>query len=176
MALIRLKPVPGPHYVSQGEHAVSGRPGDIFSAILGSCVAACLWDPVARIGGMNHFLLPEGERGESRFSSFGANAMEVLINALIKSGADRRRFRAKVFGGAALQTGLTTAGALNAAFILAYLEHEGIMIEAQSLGGTGARRVEFHIENGLARQKIVADHAVQEVPVRLETGSALELF
>lgn len=170
---------PNSCYISQGQHAVGFAQADVISTILGSCVATCLWDPIARIGGMNHFLLPDGSSGEGQATRFGANSMEMLINAMIRQGGDRRNFRAKVFGGANLRAGLTDAGQQNAKFVIDYLCREKIPCDGQSLGGTHARRVEFWAEEGRARQKLVEDHAVKEakvVVVSEEDTSSLELF
>jgi chemotaxis protein CheD len=170
---------PNSCYISQGQHAVGFAQGDVISTILGSCVATCLWDPIARIGGMNHFLLPDGSSEDGTVTRFGANSMEMLINAMIRQGGDRRNFRAKVFGGANLRAGLTDAGQQNAEFVIDYLTRENIPCDGQSLGGTHARRVEFLAEEGRARQKLVADQAVKEtkrVVAPVEDESGLELF
>ena len=163
-------------YIAQGEYAVSSDPETTISTILGSCVATCLWDPVARVGGMNHFLLPDGPTSRSEVSSFGANAMELLINGLIRSGAVRSRLRAKVFGGAEMYRGLTNAGNQNGAFVLEYLEREGIPCDGQSLGGSKARRVEFVPMTGNARQKLVEDAHIREEVPETTPSNGLELF
>ncbi|MDH5512633.1 MAG: hypothetical protein OEY27_05390, partial [Gammaproteobacteria bacterium] len=72
----------------------------LLDTVLGSCIAACLYDPVLGMGGMNHFMLPEGsDPGDPTSTRYGVNAMELLISDLMKLGADRRRFQAKIFGG-----------------------------------------------------------------------------
>lgn len=162
-------------YIAQGESSVGSTPGMIISTILGSCVATCLWDPLARIGGMNHILLPEGADMQNGYSSFGAHSMELLINAMIKEGADRRRFRAKIFGGAVMRAGLSDAGSSNGSFVLDYLQREGIPLDGQSLGGNLARRVEFWPEEGRARQKFVTDH-VPAATKPVEPIGDLDLF
>lgn len=164
-------------YIAQGEYAIAGSEVAVISTILGSCVATCLWDPVAKLGGMNHFLLPEGPPSRSDVSSFGANAMELLINGLIRHGAVRERLRAKVFGGAEMYKGLTNAGNQNGVFVLSYLERENIPCDGQSLGGGQARRVEFYPALGKARQKLVSDASqiVETVP-KPESANELELF
>ena len=98
----------------QGEYRVVDCEHTVVSTILGSCVSACLRDPVAGIGGMNHFLLPGSN--ESEGVQYGAYAMEVLINALLKSGARRDRLEAKLFGGARMVKGLIDIGQQNALF------------------------------------------------------------
>lgn len=139
--------------VSQGAHEISGQDGEILSTILGSCVAACIRDPLLRIGGLNHFLLP-GESGDhSGVSSadmrYGDAAMEILINALMRKGANRGRLEAKVFGGANVLAGNHGAvGQRNCQFVQDFLKHEGIPILAKDLGGDHPRRVNFDPYNG----------------------------
>ena len=86
-------------HVIQGEHAVSTDAEALMTTVLGSCVAACLHDPVAGVGGMNHFLLAEtadGARVKEEEMRYGAYAMEMLINGLMKLGARRERLEAKL--------------------------------------------------------------------------------
>ena len=153
-------------YVSQGEFRASPDPNETLSTVLGSCVAACLWDPIALIGGMNHFLLPNAGAGEDTISSrYGINAMEMLINNMLKLGADRRRIRAKLFGGASMSSNLADIGGLNARFAKSFLLTEDIPCVASSLGGTSARRITFHPTSGHARQLIIE----APDPVRMPT-------
>lgn len=166
-----------PRHLSQGDFACGGIGDPSITTILGSCVATCLWDPVARVGGMNHFLVPEGASGSHTSASFGVNAMELLINALAKIGADRRRLRAKVFGGARMIAGLTDVGSHNATFVKEFLSLEGIPLDGESLGGTQARRVEFWSANGRARQMLVGETPILVRPVTLvAVPSEVELF
>lgn len=153
-------------YVSQGEFLASRDPNETLSTVLGSCVAACLWDPVALIGGMNHFLLPNaGGAGDGVSSRYGINAMEMLINNMLKLGADRSRIRAKLFGGASMSSNLADIGGLNARFARSFLATEEIPCVAASLGGSSARRITFHPTTGQARQLIIE----APDPVRLPT-------
>jgi len=163
-------------HIGQGEFATGDGSGAAIATILGSCVATCLFDRGAGLGGMNHFLLPEGGGSAIQPSSFGTHAMELLINALIKQGAIRSRLEAKVFGGARMIKGLSDIGARNAEFVRDFLRREGIACVAQSLGGTSARRVEFWPETGRARQRMVAQTPVPEMPVKVEASSDVELF
>ena len=146
------------HHVIQGEHAISADPNACFSTVLGSCVAACLHDPDRGVGGMNHFLLADtadGTRVAEEAMRYGAYAMEVLINDLMKLGARRDRLEAKLFGGAKMMDALHDVGAANAAFARRFLADEGIPVIAASLGGRSARRVEFWPTTGRARQREV---------------------
>ena len=101
-------------HVIQGEFHVSDEPDLMLTTILGSCVAACVRDPVTGVGGMNHFLLPGEEGGEGL--RYGVQSMELLVNALLRRGARRDRLEVKLFGGARLIDGLTDVGSQNAAF------------------------------------------------------------
>ena len=118
--------------------------------LLGSCVAACLYDPAATIGGMNHFMLPGGDTGNSSCARYGMNAMELLINDLLKRGARRSRLQAKVFGGGNVLNGFYSdpIGTRNARFVLEYLSAENIPVRAQDLGDVHARKVGFFPQTG----------------------------
>ena len=157
----------GKHFVTviQGEFQVSRDPDVILSTILGSCVAVCLFDPEAHIGGMNHYLLPGTEGADSGNKRYGVNAMELLINELQKNGASRERLQAKLFGGAVINQGSRDIGGANVAFGKEFLEHEGIICLSESTGGTQARRLHFAPHSGAARMMIVpADEAPAPVP------------
>jgi chemotaxis protein CheD len=168
--------------IIQGEHAVVARPNVTVSTVLGSCVAVCLQDSVARVGGMNHFLLGEPDRHvqERNLLSYGIHAMELLINEMMKLGAARTRLRAHLYGGANMIAGLGQIGSKNADFARRFVAAEGIAIAHVDLGGTHARRVEFQPFEGRSRCNRVA-HAPEPVvvpPVHrpLQTIGELELF
>ncbi len=145
--------------IVQGEHRVEHDPEAVLCTILGSCVAACLWDPGASVGGMNHFLLPgdaHAQAGGGAAMRYGAYAMELLINDLLRHGARRDRLKAKLFGGACLMKGLTDIGRLNADFAERFLAAEGIEIVGGSLRGERGRRIQFWPVSGRARQTLLA--------------------
>jgi len=153
-----------PIQVLQGEFSVSSEPDTVLSAILGSCVATCLWDPVARVGGMNHILLPGSRTASPNENKYGVFAMEALINALMKKGARKTDLVAKIFGGAQTYENSLQIGEANATFVRQFLEAEDIQIKAASLGGTQARRVRFYPESGRARQMITGESAPAPLP------------
>jgi chemotaxis protein CheD len=173
-------------HVIQGEHAVSNDPDVMMTTILGSCVAVCLRDTQIGIGGMNHFLLPEGKaEGLDEGRRYGAFAMELLINEILRAGGRRERMEAKLFGGARMFGGLSDVGASNAAFAEKFLRDEGIPVVGGSLGGFGARRVQYWPNSGRAQQRTVTDTnevaRLREVPVKkpvveVEDEGDLELF
>lgn len=135
-----------------GGYLATGAPVMLVT-VLGSCVAACLWDDQARVGGMNHFMLPGADDGGS--ARYGVHAMEVLINDLTNLGARRGALRAKVFGGAAVIRSMTNfaVGADNGDFVRQYLATEGIPIVASDLGDACPRRVHFFPVTGRALVK-----------------------
>ena len=134
-----------------GEYFVTPR-DMVLVTVLGSCVAACIRDTVSGVGGMNHFMLPEGSNREVVATSarYGAYAMEVLINHLLKLGARRNRLEAKVFGGGAVLESLSSSnvGARNAEFVLNFLKIEKIPVVAKDLLDSYPRKVYYFPQSG----------------------------
>jgi chemotaxis protein CheD len=165
----------------EGQFLVSDDPDLVMTTVLGSCVAACLRDPVARIGGMNHFLLPgDAERAAARDAErYGVHLMELLVNGLMSRGANRSRLEAKLFGGARTIFKSSDVGAMNGSFAERFLKNEGIRIVGRSLGGSSGRRVEYWPVTGRARQIMIGEAATVPAPVApakpLPEGD-LELF
>ncbi|MEC3862525.1 chemotaxis protein CheD [Mesobacterium sp. TK19101] len=141
--------------VVQGEFRISDDPHVVLSTVLGSCVAVCLYDPTVHKGGMNHFLLPERAGACKSDIRFGAHAMELLINGLLKIGGRRETLRAKVFGGSSMATNLRDIGQSNAEFAKSFLHNENIPVVSESLGGTLARRVRFWPVTGRAKMLLI---------------------
>jgi len=145
--------------------AVKVLPGEFFVAdedilvmtTLGSCIAACLWDREKRIGGMNHFLLPDGGQG-SDSGRYGSFAMDLLIGELVKRGANRSTMEAKVFGGGAVISGMNTinVGERNTAFVLDYLRTERITVVSKDVMDIYPRKVCFLPASGKAMVKRLA--------------------
>lgn len=123
----------------------------VLSTVLGPCVAVCLYDPIARIGGMNHFMLPGADHlGGPRY---GEPAMRALINEMIRLGAVSSRLRAKVFGAANLLDvagPASTVPELNASFAVEFLRNESIAVEAMRVGGRHPVHVKFSTDTGRA--------------------------
>ena len=131
------------------EYRASDRPLALVT-LLGSCVAACLYDPALSLGGMNHVMLPGGAGNDATSARYGAHAMELLINDLLKRGARRQRLLAKVFGGGNVLSGfhVDPIGTRNARFVLEYLAAERIPVMAQDLGDIHPRKVCFFAQTG----------------------------
>jgi chemotaxis protein CheD len=171
--------------IAQGECHVTGDAREVLTTVLGSCIAACIRDPLLGIGGMNHFLLPRaGRAGDHGAARFGVNAMELLINGLIKLGGVRSRFEAKLFGGANVVAGLSDVGAGNVAFAEKFLADEGIALVGGDVRGAFPRRVQYWPSTGRALQRalpaeggstLVARELVEAVEAE-EPGHDLELF
>lgn len=145
--------------VFPGEYYVTKKLDEVLVTVLGSCVSACIRDPIAKIGGMNHFMLPHHNSGnwgdESRSTRFGNFAMEKLINEMIKAGCDRGRMEIKVFGGGNVTDTSNAIGSDNAAFVLRYLADEGLRCAAQDLGGSLPRRIHYHPSKGRVVRKLL---------------------
>lgn len=163
-------------YIGQGEFAIDGGPDATIATLLGSCVSACIWDPRRGIGGMNHVLFVDDSANASAMFGHGVNGMELLINGLLRLGADRSRLRAKVFGGAKMMQGLSGEGARNGEFVLEYLAREGIDHAGGDLGGMRARRIEFWPGTGRVRVKYVSEDVPVQHVVPAEESSGVELF
>ena len=133
---------------------------------------------MANVGGMNHMLLTVNAGKSGVCNLAGINAMELLINDILKLGGRRDRLKAKAFGGARMIAGLSDIGKLNGDFTLNFLANEGIDCEGHSLGGASARQVMFWPATGRALQKIRNGTALpEEKPLPLVTvGNDLELF
>jgi chemotaxis protein CheD len=131
----------------------------IIVTVLGSCVAVCLRDHKTCIGGMNHFLLPADNSFSisplSESARYGVYAMELLVNQMLKLGADKSRLEAKIFGGGNIFKGFTgvSVGERNVEFILDYLNTENISLLAEDLLGIYPRKVYFSPKTGEVKVK-----------------------
>lgn len=137
--------------VLPGEYVVTDREVMLVT-VLGSCVSACIRDPLAGVGGMNHFMLPDSEAGGavSESARYGAYAMEMLINELLRRGAAKRRLEVKVFGGGAVLPGFTVnnVGVRNGRFVLDYCAAEDLEVKSQDLLDVFPRRVHYFPKSG----------------------------
>jgi chemotaxis protein CheD len=134
--------------VMPGEYFVDGA-GILLMTTLGSCIATCLWDRRAQVGGMNHFMLPDGDGASGRYGSY---AMELLINELMKRGASRATLEAKVFGGGQVMRCVSGVkiGERNTRFVLDYLATERIPVISKDVLDVYPRKVCFLPHTGKA--------------------------
>ncbi len=166
--------------VIQGECFVTDDPFLQYSTVLGSCIAVCMYEPEAKVGGMNHFLLPGSENSGSGDMKYGVYSMELLINGLLKLGADRYKLEAKIFGGGEISQSSQKIGPKNQAFTKKFLQNEGIPCMAENLGGAFARKLQFIPTTGKVRHMLIsADESPVEnlaPAVVSPTESDIELF
>lgn len=136
------KILPGEFYVSVER--------EIIGTVLGSCVSACIRDPVFGIGGMNHFMLPTGGvvvndqwRGThlNAATRYGTHAMEQLINIILKHGGRRENLEVKVFGGGRILRHMTDIGFRNIEFVREFIKTEGLNLVSEDLGDVHPRKV-----------------------------------
>ncbi len=181
--------------VFQGSCYVTSNRNEVVSTILGSCISACIRDPISGFGGMNHFLLPSSSASadqhgknllDSEFMRYGSFAMEQLINSVLAKGVTRDRLEVKVFGGGNVLVGGANIGHKNADFVEQFLATEGIVIASSNLRGTLPRAVRYYPSTGkvLMKQidakyskKVVEQEKKKKVRVRppSEEGT-IELF
>ena len=146
--------------ISIGEYYAT-REQTVIYTLLGSCVAVCLFDPENEIGGMNHILMP-GKPDMDKYDDsarYGINAMELLINAMMKLGGNRKKMIAKAFGGASVLSAIPEEKAIgkkNVEFVLAFLHGEKIKIISQDFGGYDTRKIYFHSDTGEVFLKRIA--------------------
>ncbi|MBU7574636.1 MAG: chemoreceptor glutamine deamidase CheD [Hydrogenophaga sp.] len=159
-----VKVLPGEYYVTADDLVVM--------TVLGSCIAACIWDPRVRVGGMNHFMLPDG--GNESSGRYGSYAMELLINEMIKLGARRETMQAKVFGGGQVMHTFTTmnVGERNTAFVLDYLQTERIAVVSKDVLDIYPRKVCYFPATGKAMVKRLAHSHPETIETQERKGSA----
>lgn len=159
-----VKVLPGEYYVTADDLVVQ--------TVLGSCIAACIWDPRVRVGGMNHFMLPEG--GADSGGRYGSFAMELLINELMKQGARRETMQAKVFGGGQVMSSFTTmnVGERNTKFVLDYLQTERIAVVSKDVLDIHPRKVVFFPASGKAMVKRLAHSHPESLESQERKGNA----
>jgi chemotaxis protein CheD len=160
-----VKVLPGEYFVSSEDL--------LIMTVLGSCISACLWDPRARAGGMNHFMLPDGDSVDG-LGRYGSYAMELLINQMLKAGARRETMQAKVFGGAQVMAGFTSmnVGERNTKFVFDYLAMERIPVVSQDVLDIHPRKVIFFPVTGKALVKRLAHSHPETLAVEERKGNA----
>jgi len=127
----------------------------LIETVLGSCIAVCMRDPLTKVAGMNHFLLPGDENNDAHQTGrYGVHAMELLMNDMLAQGANRFRIEAKVFGGGNVNsTSKFQVGDQNTKFIMDFLTVEGIPIVAKDVGGDVGRRIIFFAHTGRVKMR-----------------------
>ncbi len=160
-----VKVLPGEYYVAN-ENLV-------IMTVLGSCIAACIWDSRMRLGGMNHFMLPEGDAADTS-GRYGSYAMELLINEIIKLGGRRESMQAKIFGGAQVMHNFTSmnVGERNTKFVVNYLQTERIPIVSEDVLDIYPRKVVFFPVTGKVMVKRLAHTHPETIVAQEVRGNA----
>lgn len=167
---------PGEYYVTHENETVE--------TVLGSCVAVCIRDDRAGVGGLNHFMLPDASGNATGEGRYGVHAMELLINGIIRAGGKRSAFEVKIFGGAKMLAHMGDVGATNIDFIRDFASTENLRIVSEDVGGLVGRMIRYEPLTGRARVKrLGSDQQVREVESaysrRIATepsGGDIELF
>ena len=177
--------------VMPGEYFVDDDASLLIMTTLGSCIATCLWDRRARVGGLNHFMLPEGDGDDDEAPEiagrYGLFAMELLVNELLKRGASRATLDAKGFGGGQVVAVLASQdiGERNTRFVLDYLQTERIAVVSSDVRGIHARKVCFLPATGKALVRrlaparaaaLVADEGRAALRVLPSAAGSVDLF
>ena len=141
-----IKVLPGEFYVTKENEKIE--------TVLGSCVSACVRDPVAGVGGINHFMLPVDKNTPQVKSEladanrYGNYAMDNLVNAILQMGGQRSRLEFKVFGGGRNMSQLTNVGWYNIGFAFDYLHTEGFKVVSQDIGDIYPRKIVYYPQTG----------------------------
>ena len=161
-----VKVLPGEYFVSDESL--------VIMTVLGSCIAACIWDSRMNVGGMNHFMLPDGDSIDSS-GRYGSYAMELLINEMLKLGARRETMQAKIFGGAQVMHTFTTmnVGERNTKFVVDYLQTERIPVVSEDVLDIYPRKVCFFPVTGKAMVKRLAHAHPESLAVQEKQGNAV---
>lgn len=171
--LCASKILPGEYYVT--------RHNEIITTVLGSCVAACIRDPVSGVGGMNHFTFPGNATknhdqwggGEGLAIGYGIAVMEALIDRILKQGSQKDRLQVKLFGASNLLTkDDDNTAERNVQFVKQFLEAEGLALVAEDLGGTHPRKINFFPKTGyvmVRRLRSLQNRAIADQEKRYES-------
>ena len=146
---VTAKILPGEYYVTKLD--------EMITTVLGSCIAVCAYDPIAGVGGMNHFMLPESAEDATdllgKSFRFGDVAMERMINDMLKNGSKVRNIVFKAFGGGKMLENMSDVGGRNIDFLHKFMQLEGLKITSSDLGGPYPRKVNFYVDTGKIMMK-----------------------
>jgi len=163
--LATAKILPGEFYVTGHNEAIT--------TILGSCISACVRDPKAGLGGMNHFMLPLDKGAtitqEADAARYGNFAMEQMINDILRNGGNRDNLEVKIFGGGRVMKGLTDVGKKNIQFVKEYIAMEGLKLLAEDVGGNYPRKVMYIPKTGKVKMKKLINRHNDTVETRDES-------
>jgi chemotaxis protein CheD len=154
-------------WVGQGDFYVTQNPNEVLTTILGSCVAVCVRDPEMKIGGINHFLLPEaGHAATASVTNdlrYGSYSIERLVNTIMTHGGRREKLEIKIFGAASISVDYSQIGEKNASFVEAYFDREGLPVSAKDLRGSFPRRLVYYPSSGKALIAYTRDSTAKSI-------------
>jgi len=165
--IVAAKLLPGQYYVT--------KENELITTVLGSCISACIRDPISGIGGMNHFMLPDTTKDRLRdgdesvvgnATRYGNYAMEHLINTILSNGGKRKNLEVKLFGGGKIIPTMSDVGARNIEFVLDYIDAEALCLLAQDIGDIYPRKVNFYPLTGKVKMKKIQDIHNETLAIR----------
>ncbi|WP_040948696.1 chemotaxis protein CheD [Gorillibacterium massiliense] len=137
---------------------------------LGSCVGITLYDPLMKVAGMAHIMLPSSEiarEGQLNIAKYADTALPEMIRLMVSAGADMRRMEAKMAGGAQMfafssASDTMRIGPRNAESCKVFLQEKGIPLRGEDTGGNYGRTIEFNATTGILQISSV-QHGIKEL-------------
>jgi len=136
-------------------HVTNDASNVLITYALGSCIAVAIYDPVARVGGLLHFMLPEGPPADSSLDGkspymFADRGIPMLFREAYEKGAQKRRLRVRVAGGASImdERGVFNIGQRNCLAMRKIFWKAGVIVQAEETGGKTARTMRLEMESG----------------------------
>jgi len=165
--IFAAKILPGEYYVTKND--------ELITTVLGSCISACICDPISQVGGMNHFMLPETSKNRllsmdeavvGNATRYGNYAMEHLINTILSNGGKRKNLEVKLFGGGKIVANMSDVGKKNINFILEYIDAEALNLLSQDLGDIYPRKINYYPRKGIVKMKKIQDLHNDTIAIR----------
>ncbi len=134
----------------------------LVTTILGTCVAVCLFDPVAKIGGINHFMLAQWDGSSPSSPKYGDVAIRNLYDKMLQQGAEKSNLHARIYGGLCRKGGgdAFNIGIKNILIAKKMLSQLHIPVRAQDVGGHSPRKLGFQTNTGLVKMDLLLPEVV----------------
>lgn len=141
--------------IGMAELGATKSPSKLITTGLGSCVGICLYDNSSKVGGLAHIMLPDSKQARAivNTAKYADTAIPLLIEEMVKLGANKSKLIAKIAGGAQMfnfagTSSIMRIGERNTEAVLQGLQKENIRVIAQDTGGSYGRTIELNAENG----------------------------
>ena len=157
--------------VFAGQFLITSVPA-LLTTVLGSCIAVCLWDKENHIGGINHYLLPGTPDDDTGDPTRGMAATHMLVRSMLNRRVKLENLEAKVFGGCNSlykSSDVFRIGKRNSEIAFEILDHYGIPVAAQHVGGGHGRKIVFNTATGKVRMRLLTQTAA-EVNEKINLG------